>query len=176
MKVTTSKEIQFKMLKLSRRIFKTNKNVIIYKRSLSGTINNNTKPWNNTMPNEQFKFMRDVLDAPSPVGFESAMTEGVLLPELQPYIEKNNWKVERFKGNAGVLIDTHPGRDDLQTIMLIGHADKIRMQVRHISKDGKVWIDSDSFLPGTLLGNEVKIYSRDFEENPSRNSKDGKIP
>lgn len=173
MKVTTSKEIQFKMLKLSRRIFKTNKNVIIYKRSLSGTINNNTKPWNNTMPDEQFKFMRDVLDAPSPVGFESAMTEGVLLPELQPYIEKNNWKVERFKGNAGVLIDTHPGRDDLQTIMLIGHADKIRMQVRHISKDGKVWIDSDSFLPGTLLGNEVKIYSRDFEENPSRNSKDG---
>ena len=139
-KINIVKVTQFKMLKLSRRIFKPNKNVMIYKRSLSGTINNNTKPWNNTMPDEQFKFMRDVLDAPSPVGFESAMTEGVLLPELQPYIEKNNWKVERFKGNAGVLIDTHPGRDDLQTIMLIGHTDKIRIQVQHISKDGKVWL------------------------------------
>ena len=80
------------------------------------------------------------------------------------------WKIERFKGNAGVLVDTHPGRDDLQKVMLIGHADKIRMQVRHISKDGKIWIDSDSFLPGTLLGNEVKIFSRDFENNPSRNN------
>lgn len=127
------------------------------------------KPWEDVMPEHQFNFMRNILAAPSPVGFESSMTEGVIIPELLPYIEKNGWKVERFKGNAGVLVDTHPGRDDLQTVMLIGHADKIRMQVRHISKDGKIWIDSDSFLPGTLLGNEVKIFSRDFENNPSRN-------
>ena len=129
-----------------------------------------TSPWENTMPDEQFAFMRDVLAAPSPVGFESAMTEGVLIPELMPYIEKNNWQVERFKGNAGVLIDTQPGRNDLQTVMLVGHADKIRMQVRHISKDGKIWIDSDSFLPGTLIGNEVKIFSRDFADNSSRSN------
>jgi len=35
--------------------------------------------------------------------------------------------------------------------MIIGHADKIRMQVRSIGEDGKVWIDSDSFLPSTLF-------------------------
>jgi endoglucanase len=45
--------------------------------------------------------------------------------------------------------------------MLIGHADKIRMQVRSIGEDGKIWINSDSFLPMTLIGHEVKLFSED---------------
>ena len=42
--------------------------------------------------------------------------------------------------------------------MIVGHADKIRMQVRKIDKDGKVWINTDSFLPTTLIGHEVKVF------------------
>ena len=43
--------------------------------------------------------------------------------------------------------------------MIVGHADKIRMQVRRISSDGKIYINSDSFLPLTLIGNQVSLFS-----------------
>ena len=112
------------------------------------------------MSDETFAFMREVLAAPSPVGLEAAMTFGVLAPRME---EKglDGWKIHRFKGNAGMVQDTHPGRSDMLTVMLIGHADKIRLQVRSISDDGKIWVNSDSFLPGTLLGHEVMLFSED---------------
>ena len=118
------------------------------------------KPWANPMPEEQFAFMRDVLGAPSPVGFEGAMTFGV----LKPYFEKlalEGWGIHQFTGNAGVILDSHPGRDDMLTAMVVGHADKIRLQVRSIGDDGKIWINSDSFLPMTLIGHEVQLFSED---------------
>ena len=120
------------------------------------------KPWTESMPDEQFQFIHDILAAPSPIGLEAAMTQGV----LRPYMEKvapEGAAVRNFMGHAGVVLDTHPGRDDLFTVMVIGHADKIRMQVRSIGDDGKVWINSDSFLPTTLIGHEVSIFSEDPE-------------
>ena len=77
------------------------------------------------------------------------MTLGVLKPMLEKFIPAS-WKIHQFKGHAGLVVDTHPGRDDMTKVMVVGHADKIRMQVRHIGTDGKIWIDSDSFLPLTL--------------------------
>jgi len=62
------------------------------------------------------------------------------------------------------VLDTHPGESERLTVMIIGHADKIRMQVRSISDDGKIWINNDSFLPLTLLGNEVILFSEDPEK------------
>ncbi len=118
------------------------------------------QPWNRPMPDEQFGFMRDILSAPSPVGIEGAMTYGVLKPWLESHAP-SGWHVHQFQGHAGIVMDTHPGRDDLFKIMLIGHADKIRMQVRSIGDDGKIWINSDSFLPTTLIGHEVKLFSED---------------
>lgn len=116
--------------------------------------------WNTPMPQDQFERMRDILAAPSPVGLEGAMTFGVIKPMFESFMPAN-WKFHTFRSNAGLVVDTAPGRDDLLTVMVIGHADKIRMQVRHIGDDGKVWIDSDSFLPQTLLGHEVIIFSED---------------
>lgn len=49
--------------------------------------------------------------------------------------------------------------------MVVGHADKIRMQVRHVTSDGKVYINSDSFLPSTLIGNQVTCFSRKVGED-----------
>ncbi len=121
------------------------------------------KPWEAPMPDEQFEFMRDVLGAPSPVGLEAAMTYGV----LKPYFEKiapEGWGVHQFVGNAGLVLDSHPGREDMFTVMMIGHADKIRLQVRSISEDGKIWINSDSFLPNVLLGHEVLLFSQKPEQ------------
>lgn len=120
-------------------------------------------PWNETMPDEQFDFMREVLAAPSPVGLEGAMTHGVLLPYFEKW-KLQGWEAHRFQGNAGLVYDTHPGRDDMFTVLLIGHADKIRMQVRSIGEDGKIWINSDSFLPTTLIGHQVTLFSEHPEQ------------
>ncbi|TDT41703.1 endoglucanase [Halospina denitrificans] len=123
-----------------------------------------TQPWNQPMPEEQFNLMRDILAAPSPIGLEAAMTYGVLKPYLER-VTPSDWHIHQFKGTAGIVLDTHPGRDDMFKVMIIGHADKIRMQVRSIGDDGKIWINSDSFLPTTLIGHEVKLFSED-PENP----------
>ncbi|WP_311948486.1 M20/M25/M40 family metallo-hydrolase [Halomonas piscis] len=120
-------------------------------------------PWKQPMPDAQFSLMRDILAAPSPVGLEAAMTYGVLKPHFERFAPKG-WQLHQFKGNAGVVLDTHPGRDDMFKLMLIGHADKIRMQVRSIGEDGKVWINTDSFLPTVLIGHEVKLFSEDPEK------------
>lgn len=119
------------------------------------------------MPDEQFGFMRDILAAPSPVGLEAAMTRGVLQDRFNQHLLPKGWKTHHFQGNAGVVWDswtdqqrTKSGEPPL-TVMLAGHADKIRMQVRSISSDGKIWINSDSFLPQTLIGNQVQLFSED---------------
>ena len=114
------------------------------------------------MPKAQFKFMRAILASPSPVGYEAAMTMGVIKPVFDE-IKHEQWGVHQFKGNAGIVLDTHPGRDDMLSVMIIGHADKIRMQVRSIGDDGKIWINSDSFLPNVLIGHEVSLFSQDPE-------------
>ncbi|MFT5047269.1 MAG: putative aminopeptidase FrvX [Porticoccaceae bacterium] len=120
-----------------------------------------TKPWAASMPDDQFEIMRDIIKAPSPVGLESAMTIGVLKPYFDSF-KPDNWEMHQFVGNAGVVWDSHPGEDDRFSVMLVGHADKIRMQVRKIGSDGKIYINSDSFLPCTLIGHEVTVFS----ENP----------
>jgi putative aminopeptidase FrvX len=112
------------------------------------------------MPERQFRFMQEILAAPSPIGLEAAMTYGVLLPYFEKFMPKT-WGVHQFRGNAGLVIDTHPTAGNRLTVMVIGHADKIRMQVRSIGDDGKIWINSDSFLPTTLIGHEVQLFSRD---------------
>ncbi len=120
-----------------------------------------TAPWNAPMPEDQFARMRDILAAPSPIGLEGAMTYGVLKPYFESFAPRG-WHLHQFKGHAGVVLDSHPGEDARFKVMVIGHADKIRMQVRSIGQDGKIWINSDSFLPMTLIGHEVTLFS----ENP----------
>lgn len=121
------------------------------------------QPWKESMPEAQFDLMRRILGAPSPVGLEGAMTRGVLAPYFRTFMP-DGWALHEYRGNAGLVLDTHPGRDDLFSVMLIGHADKIRLQVRSLGEDGKIWLNSDSFLPATLIGHEVSLFS----ENPEQ--------
>ena len=72
------------------------------------------------MPERQFQFMREILAAPSPIGLEAAMSYGV----LKPYFEKlmpRGWGIHQFRGNAGLVVDTHPGEDDRTSVMVVGH-------------------------------------------------------
>ena len=87
------------------------------------------KPWSEPMPASQFEDMREILKAPSPVGLEAAMTEGVLSKAWQRHVDAHGWKIHRFKGNSSVVLDTHPDAgDDMLKVMFVGHADKIRME------------------------------------------------
>ena len=99
-----------------------------------------TKPWQQEMSKARFELMRTILDAPSPIGLEASMTRGVLEPFMQTYMPAD-WKIHTFKGNAGIVLDTKPDDKDAFSVMVIGHADKIRMQVRSISDDGKIWVN-----------------------------------
>lgn len=110
------------------------------------------------MSDDRFEMMRKILAAPSPIGLESAMTRGVLEPYCQTFMP-SGWKIHTFKGNAGIVVDTAPDAKDAFTVMVIGHADKIRMQVRSIGEDGKIWVNSDSMLPTTLIGHQVLLFS-----------------
>ena len=69
-----------------------------------------SKPWASPMPERQFNFMRDILAAPSPIGLEAAMSYGVLKPAFEKFMPKS-WGIHQFRGNAGIVVDTHPGRD-----------------------------------------------------------------
>ena len=93
-------------------------------------------PWEQEMSDERFSLMRSILDAPSPIGLEASMTRGVLEPYMRGFMA-DDWKIHTFKGNAGIVLDTRPDDDDAFSVMVIGHADKIRMQVRSIGDDGK---------------------------------------
>lgn len=121
------------------------------------------KPWSTPMPDDQFDIMRQIIAAPSPVGLESAMTLGVLKPYFDSFMPES-WEMHQFVGNAGVVWDSHPGEDERFSVMLVGHADKIRLQVRKIGSDGKIYVNSDSFLPCTLIGHEVTVFSENPEE------------
>jgi putative aminopeptidase FrvX len=128
--------------------------------------------WEKSMPKVQFDFMRKVLAAPSPIGLEAAMTYGVLKPAFEKFMPKS-WAIHQFKGNAGIVVDTHPGQDDMTSVMIIGHADKIRLQVRKIDSDGKIWINTDSFLPCTLVGHEVTLFCQNPKNPGSYRSIEG---
>lgn len=121
------------------------------------------KPWEKAMPESQFSFMKEIISAPSPVGLEGAMTYQVLKPAFESFMPKQ-WDIHQFKGHASIAMDTHPDQPEMPTVMLVGHADKIRMQVRSIDEDGKIWINTDSFLPNVLVGHEVKLFC----QNPKK--------
>ena len=114
------------------------------------------------MPDAQFDRLRAIVEAPSPVGLEGAMTHGVLAPMFSSFMPPS-WQLRTFQGSASIVVDTLPDAapEDCFTLMVVGHADKIRMQVRSIGSDGKIYINSDSFLPLTLLGNDVTLFSED---------------
>jgi len=131
------------------------------------------------MSDDRFALLSRVIEAPSPVNLEGAMTRGVLEPHFRDLMrrEKLEWAVDTFVGSAAIVVDTMPHHaarasrhhvpgdaDDALTVMVVGHADKIRMQVRHVDKgSGKVYVDSDSFIPIALLGHDVSVYAEDPE-------------
>ena len=70
------------------------------------------KPWAQPMSPQRFELMRTILDAPSPIGLEAAMTRGILEPHMRSFMPED-WVIHSFKGNAGIcLLYTSPSPRD----------------------------------------------------------------
>jgi putative aminopeptidase FrvX len=133
------------------------------RRGLASTPDAAAAPWTLPMSDSRFALLKSIIEAPSPVGLEGAMTFGVIEPAMRK-VAAGDWTFRRFLGSASLVVSTPARQPNGLSIMVVGHADKIRMQVRHIDKaSGKIYIDSDSFLPLTLLGNDVSVYSESVE-------------
>jgi len=91
------------------------------------------------------------------------MTFGVIEPAMLTWAP-SSWKFNRLIGSASLVVQTPPDNRPL-SVMVVGHADKIRLQVRSIDKaTGKIYVDSDSHLPLALLSTDVSIYSERLDE------------
>lgn len=112
---------------------------------------------------DQFELLSRLCGTPSPVGFERTIIDGVILPEMRAFMPER-WEIKRFTGTPGVVIDTAPDATGFPTIMPIAHADTIRLQVRSIGDDGKLWVNTDSFLPGAILGHTFNLVVEDPNE------------
>lgn len=111
---------------------------------------------------DQFELVKRLCEAPSPIGFEGAMIDGVIIPELKSFMP-DTWELNRFTGNPGLVVDTHPhvNEDNLLSVMVVGHADKIRLQVKSISEDGKIYVQTQSFLPAAIVGHRFDLVIED---------------
>jgi endoglucanase len=57
------------------------------------------------------------------------MTHGFLAPEFETFAPAH-WATKTFQGSASLVVDSKPdAADDVFTVMILGHSDKIRMQV-----------------------------------------------
>lgn len=112
------------------------------------------------LSNDQFSLLESLCNCPSAIGFEETMVESIIKPFMDalPY----PWTAHRFKGTPGIVFDSSPDAKPSLTIMLIAHMDKIRLQIRSIDKDGRLWMNTQSFLPASIIGHCFDLIT----ENP----------
>lgn len=104
------------------------------------------------MPNaKNLQFLKDLVSAPSPSGFE-APAQKVVRDYLKPYADKlssdNNGNLIAFKKGSGQL-----------KVMVVGHADEIGLIINHIDSSGYLYVKSlGGFDVNLLPGLRLDIY------------------
>lgn len=103
------------------------------------------------MEKESKKFLFDLLTTPSPTGFEQPI-QRVVRARMKPYA--NSMETD-FHGNLILGINTKAAR----RVMLSGHCDQIGLMVKHITKDGFVYVGALGGIDvGVLAGSHVAIH------------------
>ncbi len=104
------------------------------------------------MPNtKNLKFLKDLVSAPSPSGFE-APAQAVVRDYLKPVADKIT--IDR----NGNLIALKKGSGKLK-VMVVGHADEIGLIVNHIDEQGYLYVKSlGGFDVNLLPGLRLDIY------------------
>jgi len=104
------------------------------------------------MNKDSLTFLKDVLEAPSPSGFEQPVRK-IIAKRMKAFCDKVRHDV---MGNViGVL---NPGAKT--RVMLAGHCDEIGMMVTNITDDGYIYFGAvGGFEPITVLGQRVLVHN-----------------
>ncbi len=105
------------------------------------------------MQKESKKFLYDVLATPSPTGFEQPV-QRIVRDRMAKYADSVETDLH---GNVIVGVNTKATRK----VMLAGHCDQIGFMVKHIAKDGFVYVSSIGGIDaGVLPGARVTIHAK----------------
>ncbi|HEX8830965.1 MAG TPA: M42 family metallopeptidase [Longimicrobium sp.] len=104
------------------------------------------------MEDRSFEFLKRLLDAPGPSGFETAAARV--------------WRTEAESTGARVTSDVHG--NSLATVgaggprvMLAGHVDEIGVMVTHVDEEGFLYIDGiGGWDPQVLVGQRIRFLTR----------------
>jgi endoglucanase len=104
------------------------------------------------MEDRSFEFLKRLLDAPGPSGFETAAARV--------------WRAEAESTGARVTSDVHG--NSLATVgaggprvMLAGHVDEIGVMVTHVDEEGFLYIDGiGGWDPQVLVGQRIRFLTR----------------
>ncbi|HEX8317922.1 M42 family metallopeptidase [Longimicrobium sp.] len=105
------------------------------------------------MEDTSFEFLKRLLDAPGPSGFETAAARV--------------WRAEAEAFAQGVTIDVAGnsyatiGREGGPRIMLAGHVDEIGLMVTHVDEEGFLYVDGiGGWDPQVLVGQRIRFLTR----------------
>jgi putative aminopeptidase FrvX len=104
------------------------------------------------MEPSSYDFLKRLLDAPGPSGFETAAAR-VWRAEAETVADHVSVDVQ---GNSSATLDG-PG----PRIMLAGHIDEIGLMVTHIDEDGFLYVDGiGGWDPQVLIGQRIRFLTR----------------
>ena len=105
------------------------------------------------MDDHSFSFLRNLLDAPAPSGFETAAAR-VWRAEAETFARDVDVDVA---GNSYASVGTPDG----PRIMLAGHVDEIGLMVTHVDDEGLLYIDGiGGWDPQVLVGQRIRFLTR----------------
>jgi endoglucanase len=103
------------------------------------------------MRTESLEFLKSILDAPSPSGYEQPVQQ-LMRKEMGRYADEVRTDV---MGNVTAALNA----DGYPRIMLAGHCDEIGLIVRHITDDGFIYVDPiGGWDPRILVARRVQIH------------------
>ncbi|MCD6318284.1 M42 family metallopeptidase [Candidatus Aerophobetes bacterium] len=105
------------------------------------------------MDEQSFSFLRELVDTPSPSGFEQPI-QRLVREELEKFADEVKTDV-----HGNVIGIKNPGGSP--KIMLASHCDEIGFMVKYIDEDGFIYFSSIGGIDAHIVpGQRVKIYTR----------------
>ena len=105
------------------------------------------------MIESQLQFLKDLLNAPSPSGYERPVQD-----VIRRYAQNFAHEV-RTDWHGNVTVAVNPAGSP--RIMLAGHCDQIGLLVKHIDDKGYLWIHAiGGWDPQVLIGQSVQVWTK----------------
>lgn len=103
------------------------------------------------------EFLRHLLDAPGPSGFEARPAQ-IWRKEAETFADEVTHDV---LGNSFARVKPVGGDDDAPRVLLVGHIDEIGFQIIGIDKEGFLWFDPvGGWDAQVVIGQRIRILAR----------------